>query len=337
MANDLAADEHGIRRGAPHQPATPWIDTHAHLDAAELAQPNGVPSAPWQLVARDRYRAAGVAVSVVPAVCAGNFDAVRQLAHLTGDAYALGIHPLYVSHMHDNDLALLDDQLTTHRDDPRLVAVGEIGLDFFVLELCAPAMRERQLAVYRAQLKLAKKHRLPVLLHVRKSADLLLKHLREVWGVTSGQALPPGCAGIAHAFNGSQAQADVFVALGFKLGFGGAVTFDAAHQLRRLAVTLPVEALVLETDAPDIPPQWLYATAAQRTAGQAQGINTPAELPRIGAVVAGLRGVPPAELAAQTTANALAALPRLRQVVDLRSPQAPATEPQPVSDESPCA
>ncbi|MBY0466316.1 MAG: TatD family hydrolase, partial [Burkholderiales bacterium] len=236
-----------------------WVDTHAHLDAVELTGP--------VLQARDRYRAAGVALSVIPAVCAGNFDTVRQLAHLTGDAYALGIHPLYVPQMHDDDLHLLDALLTTHRDDPHLVAVGEIGLDFFVPALCTPSMHERQQAVYRAQLKLAKKHRLPVLLHVRKSADLLLKHLREVWGLSSAQALPPGCAGIAHAFNGSQAQADAFVALGFKLGFGGAVTFDAARQLRHLAATLPADALVLETDAPDIPPQWLYATAAQRAAG----------------------------------------------------------------------
>lgn len=323
VAADLVADAKGGRPEAPQPPANLWIDTHAHLDAPELVQSDGLPhSMPWQLAARDAHRAAGVAVSVIPAVCAGNFDTVRQHAHLTGDAYALGIHPLFVPQATDADLQRLDNALTAHRHDPHLVAVGEIGLDFFVPELCAPAMRERQQAFYRAQLKLAKKHHLPVLLHVRKSADLLLKHLREVWGLSSGQTLPPGWAGIAHAFNGSQAQADAFVALGFKLGFGGAVTFEAAHQLRRLAVSLPTHALVLETDAPDIPPQWLYATAAQRAAGQHQGINTPAELPRIGAVVAGLRGVPPAELATQTTANACAALPKLRQAGQLSHPQA---------------
>lgn len=289
-------------------PPIVWVDTHAHLDAAELSGPA------WPT--RDRYRAAGVGVSIIPAVAAFNFDAVRELAHAQGDAYALGLHPLYLLDRTDAqvaaDLATLDRLLTTRRDDPHLVAVGEIGLDFFVPALCTPALRERQQAVYRAQLKLAKKHRLPVLLHVRKSADLLLKHLREVWGLAPGQALPQGCAGIAHAFNGSQAQADAFIAMGFKLGLGGAVTFDAAHQLQRLATTLPATALVMETDAPDIPPQWLYATAAQRAAGQPQGINTPAELPRIGAVVASLRGVPVADWAAQTSANALAVLPRLQ-------------------------
>ena len=90
------------------------------------------------------------------------------------------------------------------------------------------------------------------------------------------------------------------------------MTFEAANQLRRLASSLPLDALVLETDAPDIPPHWLYTTAAQRAAGQAQGINSPVELPRIGAVLAGLRGVAVDEIEAATTRNALAALPRLQ-------------------------
>jgi TatD DNase family protein len=172
-------------------------------------------------------------------------------------------------------------------------------------------MRARQQRVYRAQLKLAKKHGLPVLLHVRKSADVVLKHLREVWA----GGPPVGQAGIAHAFNGSDSQAAAFLRLGFSLGFGGAVTFDGARQLRHLAATLPDTALVLETDAPDIPPQWLYATAAQRAAGHPQGINTPAEVPRIGAVVAGLRGAGVRDLAVQTTRNALRALPRLKNLL----------------------
>ena len=279
-----------------------WIDTHTHLDAPELLTWGGDVSR-----LRALARGAGVGLCVLPAVATAHFDAVRELAHAHGDAYALGLHPLWVPQATDNDLSALDRALTTHAADPRLVAVGEIGLDFFVPALCTPAMRERQQHFYRAQLKLAKKHGLPVLLHVRRSADVLLKHLREVWA----GAPPEGHAGIAHAFNGSNQQAAAFVKLGFKLGFGGAVTFDGARQLRHLAATLPDTALVLETDAPDIPPQWLYATAAQRAAGQPQGINTPAELPRIGAVVAGLRGTSPHALAALTTANAVAALPRL--------------------------
>ncbi|MBT9552738.1 MAG: TatD family hydrolase [Hydrogenophaga sp.] len=273
-----------------------WIDTHCHLDAPEFG-----PAHEGAVAARALAAERGVGLCVIPAVERSNLDTVRRLAHRLGDAYALGIHPLYVPRADDADLAHLDAALTEHRDDPRLVAVGEIGLDFFVPALCEPAMRERQIRFYRAQLRLARKHGLPVIVHVRRSADVLLKHLRE---------LPTG-GGIAHAYNGSAAQAKAFIDLGFKLGFGGAATFEPALKLRALAAELPLDALVLETDAPDIPPHWLYATAAERAAGQAQGVNTPAELPRIGAVIAGLRGLPPEALAQASTTNALAALPRL--------------------------
>lgn len=278
-----------------------WIDTHCHLDAPEFKENHALA---YSLRAQAAIE--NVAICVLQGVLAANFDTVRQLAHQTGDAYALGIHPLFVARAQDGDLDLLDTALTTYRDDPRLVAVGEIGLDYFVPALQEPALLARQQHFYRAQLKLAKKHGLPVILHVRRSADHVLKHLRAVAG-PGGKWL-----GIAHAFNGSPQQAQACIAIGLKLGFGGAMTFEAANQLRRLAASLPLEALVLETDAPDIPPQWLYTTAAQRAAGQPQGINSPLELPRIGAVLAGLRGIPVAEIEAATTANALAALPRLK-------------------------
>jgi TatD DNase family protein len=277
-----------------------WIDTHCHLDAPEFGADHAL-----ALSLRGRATALGVGLCVIPAVERSNFDTVRQLAHRLGDAYALGIHPLCVPQAQESDLQALDTALTDHRDDPRLVAVGEIGLDFFVPALCTPAMRERQAFFYRAQLRLARQHGLPVIVHVRRSADMLLKHLRE---------LPTG-GGIAHAFNGSEQQAQAFLGLGFKLGFGGACTFEPARQLRRLAAELPLASLVLETDAPDIPPHWLYATASDRAAGQAQGVNSPAELPRIGEVVAELRGLPVDALMQATTANALAALPRLTTLV----------------------
>jgi TatD DNase family protein len=273
-----------------------WIDTHCHLDAQEFAPDvSGV---------RARASANRVLLCVLPAVARDNFDAVRQLAHAGGDCYALGIHPLYVARAGDADLAALDAQLAQHRGDPRLVAVGEIGLDFLVPELLANPLRERQEYFYREQLKLARKHDLPVLLHVRRSADRLLKGLRDIGG-----------RGIAHAFNGSQQQALAFVALGFKLGFGGAVTYDRALQLRRLAASLPLDAMVLETDAPDMPPHWLYTTAQQRAGGAQQGRNEPAELPRIAAEVAKLRGIGTEALALATSANAVAALPRLRALL----------------------
>jgi TatD DNase family protein len=235
---------------------------------------------------------------VIPAVQVSNFEAVRTLAHQGNHHYCLGIHPLYVSTATDADLTVLDAALTRNRHDPRLVAVGEIGLDFFVPELCASPLRERQQHFYKAQLKLACKHDLPVVLHSRRAVDQVLKGLRAV--APSGK---PWC-GIAHAFNGSQQQAMALIGLGLKLGFGGALTFERALQLRRLAANLPLEALVLETDAPDMPPRWLYKTAAQRAAGEAQGINSPAELPRIGAELAALRGITVQDLAHATTRNA---------------------------------
>jgi TatD DNase family protein len=271
-----------------------WIDTHAHLDAAEFETDR----ADVHL----RARAAGVAKCVIPAVEAANFDTVRLLAHAQQDAYALGIHPLYTSLATDSDLSQLDAALHTHRNDPRLVAVGEIGMDGFVPKLNTPEALDKQKQFYKAQLKLAQHHQLPVILHVRRSADLLLKGLRDT----------PVVGGIAHAFNGSLQQAQAFIALGFKLGFGGALTYDRALQLRRLATELPLSTIVLETDAPDIPPHWIYTTAEQRAAGQPQGRNEPAELPSIAQVLADLRGITLDALAAATGANAREALPRLQ-------------------------
>ena len=270
-----------------------WIDTHCHLDAAEFdADRDAV---------REAARQMGVTRCVIPAVHAGHWPQVAQLAERHGDAYALGIHPLYVPQAQEADLLALDQALHERAGDPRLVAVGEIGLDFFVPELCTPDMRERQWFFYTAQLKLAQKHGLPVILHVRRSADLLLKGLRQ-YRITSG---------IAHAFNGSSQQAQAFVDMGFALGFGGTLSYERSLQLRRLACELPLSALVLETDAPDIPPQWLYQTAEQRAQGAKQGRNSPAELPRIAQVLAELRGVLLTDLAAASSANACRVLPQL--------------------------
>jgi TatD DNase family protein len=283
-----------------------WIDTHCHLDA--LLPPGGwAPGWPLREQARDR----GVACCVIPAVSADQFDAVRLLAHQTGDAYALGIHPLCVPQATDADLLRLEQALLHHIHDPRLVAVGEIGLDFFVPALCEPAMRARQQHVYQHQLGLAARLGLPVILHVRRSVDAVVQGLRRLSKGRGGASF----GGIAHAFNGSDQQAQQLVDLGFKLGLGGAATFDAANRLRHLAAHRPLTDLVLETDAPDIPPQWLYVTAADRAAGRVPAPNTPAELPRIGAVVAGLRGITTEALAGATTHNACAVLPKLRALL----------------------
>ncbi len=265
-----------------------WIDTHCHLDAAEFE--------PDRDAVVERALAAGVRQIVVPAVGVGNFEAVRGLALRHGFSYALGIHPLAVGAAADADLDRLREALVAHRDDPRLVAVGEIGLDRFIPGL-EPDRLERFCS---AQLKLAREFALPVILHSRRAVDEVLKLLRRID--------VPG--GIAHAFSGSEQQAAVFTGLGFKLGFGGAMTFDRALRIRRLATAVPIDAIVLETDAPDIPPHWLYRTAAER-AGGATARNEPAELPRIAQTLAELRGLSLPALAEVTSANARRALPGL--------------------------
>lgn len=249
------------------------IDTHCHLDAAEFdADREAVHAA---------ARAAGVETIVVPAVEVSAFARTREtVLRYPGCVAAYGIHPLYVMQAADNDLAALRQWLLAERP----VAVGEIGLDLYVADI-DPARQEH---FFVEQLRLARDFDLPVLLHVRRAVDAVLKQLRrfKVRG------------GIAHAFNGSRQQADEFIKLGFALGFGGAMTYDGSTRIRELARHLPLEAIVLETDAPDIPPAWLNGSR-----------NTPAELPRIAAVLAELRELPVAELAQRTAANARAVLP----------------------------
>lgn len=285
------------------------IDTHCHLDAAEFSRDRGeVMARAWQ---------AGVQAIVVPSVTPETFDAVRQVAHactavpvsdampkLVG-AYALGTHPLYVHQVATDAAQRLHDALTLAVSDPALVAVGEIGLDHFVPGLQDEQSRALQDRLYADQLAVAVAFGLPVILHVRRSADGLLKHLRRL-----KQQGKPVSGGIAHAFNGSLQQAHAFVDLGFKLGFGGAMTFERALQIRDLAARLPDDAIVLETDAPDIPPHWLYQTASARAQG-ASSRNEPAQLPRIAQTLMKLRGWDEAMTRWRTSRNSLEALPRL--------------------------
>lgn len=262
------------------------IDTHCHLDATEFAADRAAVAQAAQ--------AAGVTRIVVPAIEAANFAAVRECcARYPGCAPAYGIHPLYVERAAEADLATLRDWLQHEADGPwPPLAVGEIGLDFFV----PGADRARQEFFFVEQLKIARDFDLPVLLHVRRAQDAILKQLRRVFG----KAGDGGCGGIAHAFNGSRQQADAFIALGFKLGFGGTLTFPRALRIRELATTLPLDAIVLETDAPDMPPAFL---------GGAR--NAPQHLPRIAAELAGLRGLAVEQVAQATSNNARTILPRL--------------------------
>ncbi len=274
-----------------------WIDTHCHLDASEFDADRGSVA--------EAAAAAGVSGIVVPAVAVSNFDAVRTLASNGSHCvYALGIHPLCSPGAGQADLDELRRQVAASIGDPRLVAVGEIGLDFFVPGLDAA----HQTWLYAEQLKIAREFDLPVLLHVRKSQDQVLAQLRRV-GVRQG---------IAHAFNGSHEQARRYVEHGMKLGFGGNVTFSRAKQIRRLATELPLDAIVLETDAPDIAPAWL---SDDQFGEQHKARNTPGEVAGVARVMAGLRGVTERALADSMWRNSVAALPRLAAFADHMAPR----------------
>ncbi|WP_199031793.1 TatD family hydrolase [Ralstonia sp. ASV6] len=263
-----------------------WIDTHCHLDAREFDADRDAVVA--------QAHAAGVNHIVVPAVARWNFDTVRTLAHRhAGCSYALGIHPMCAAQASDVDLAELRRQVAASMDDPRFVAIGEIGLDFFIPN---PNV-ERQNAVYQAQLRIAREFDLPVLMHVRKSQDQV-----------RSAAAKAGVHGIAHAFNGSPDQARSYVDSGFKLGFGGVFTFSRANRVRRLAADMPIESIVLETDAPDLAPAWL---ADDQFSEQVGTRNAPAEVAGIAAAMAELRGISIEALAAQVRRNSIEAIPRL--------------------------
>jgi TatD DNase family protein len=243
------------------------VDTHSHLDAGEFEADRDAVYA--------RARAAGVAVQIVPAIGLANCAAVAEVCRRYVDCLpAWGMHPMYIATHRPEHLDALRRQVEAWRP----AAIGEIGLDMFVQGLDYPT----QEYFYVEQLKIARDFDLPVLLHCRRANDPILKHLRRF----------PGLKGIAHAFSGSRQQADEYLKLGFKLGFGGAFTWGRATRLRALAAALPLEAIVLETDSPDIPPEWL-----------GRGRNEPAELARIAAELATLRGVTVEAVAARTTEN----------------------------------
>lgn len=264
-----------------------WIDTHCHLDADEFDADRDAVVA--------RARAAGVSMVVIPPGHVDHFEKTVQVAHRYGFAYALGMHPLWIDRAAEEHVGHLRAAVGGALADPRLVAIGEIGLDFFVAGLD----RARQEWFYREQLLVARDFGLPVIVHVRKSADALLKHLRRIE--------VPG--GIVHAFNGSDQQARQFIERGFRLGFGGAMTYAGSLRIRRFAAEIPAEAIVLETDSPDIPPHWLRnAAGAQR--------NEPGELPRIAQTMMELRGLTAGQLAHRNRVNACAALPRLARLLE---------------------
>jgi TatD DNase family protein len=246
------------------------IDTHCHLDVEEFDADRGE--------VLGRARAAGVAAILIPAIHAAGWPSLLALCDGAQDLHpALGLHPVYLDQHREEDVAALE-RLVAER---RPVAVGEIGLDYFVRDLD----RARQQRLFEAQLDIAAAAGLPVVIHARKSHDQVLAALRRRRLV----------GGIAHAFSGSLQQAQQYIDLGLRLGFGGMLTFDRSRRIRALARALPVEAIVLETDAPDL------TVAAHR--GER---NSPEYLPDVLAALAEVRAEDPAALAVQTTRNARA-------------------------------
>ena len=249
------------------------IDTHCHLDVAAFDADRDAVLA--------RARAAGVVAQVIPGVVAAGLEGLLALCEREAGLFpALGLHPIYLEMHREADLTTLERLVAEQRP----VAIGEIGLDYFVKELD----RAAQQRLFEAQLAIARDAGLPVLLHTRKAYD-------EVSATLKRMKFPHG--GISHAFGGSPEQARRLIDLGFKLGFGGTVTYERSTRIRRLARELPLESLVLETDAPDI------VVASHR--GER---NSPEYLPEVLAALAEVRGQRAGEIAAATSANARALL-----------------------------
>ncbi len=230
------------------------IDTHSHIDLPIFQDDfQGV---------LERARRAGVRGQIMPGVIAASWSRILSLAGQEDDLFAaIGLHPLYLSHHSAADLK----QLRTHALAGKLVAIGEIGLDYFHKDADRPAQQQ----LFESQLDIAAEAKLPILLHVRKAHDQVQATIRRKRF---------GCGGIVHAFSGSMQQAENYVKLGFLISVCGTITYDRAVRVRRVASGLPLSSLVIETDSPDIPPA---AHHGQR--------NYPEYLPEIVSSLAALR------------------------------------------------
>jgi TatD DNase family protein len=247
------------------------FDSHCHLDAPEF-EPDRA-----QVLAR--ARAAGVTRQLVPAVDRAGWSDLRDLSAAEAGLYpAYGLHPMYLDRHRDDDLPALSEWIERERPP----AIGECGLDFFVEGLDP----ERQRHFCRGQLEIALEFGLPVVLHARRSLEELIAMLRAIGGLR----------GVVHSYSGSMEQATQLFRMGFLLGIGGPVTYERAHRLRRIVAAMPLEFLLLETDAPDQP-----------DAGRRGQRNEPGFLATVCEQVAKLRGTS-MEAVAEATANNAARL-----------------------------
>jgi TatD DNase family protein len=244
------------------------VDSHSHLDADAFDPDRN------QVLAR--ARAAGVTRQIVPAVSASGWEKLRVLCSAeTGLFPAYGLHPMFLPEHRPEHLAALREWI--EREDP--VAVGECGLDFFVENLDI----SQQSLYFDGQLRLARDFELPVIVHARRAVDAVMAAIRRFGPLR----------GVIHSFSGSADQARRLYDLGFLIGLGGPVTYERARRLRGLAAQVPIECLLLETDAPDQP-----------DSGHRGQRNEPARLTTVRDTIAALRGVEPEAIARATSANA---------------------------------
>jgi TatD DNase family protein len=248
------------------------IDTHCHIDIEAFDEDRHE--------VLDSCRKEGITKIVVPGIETETWGRLEKMCGEHTELYpAYGLHPVYIEQHSNDDLALLELQL--QKGNP--IAVGEIGLDFFYKKDLSDLNKEHQEQLLEAQLILAQSATLPVILHVRNAHDAVLSVLKRT----------PVVGGICHAFNGSIEQAHRYIEMGFKLGFGGMLTYEHSHKLHHLVQQLPIESIVLETDAPDM-------TVSSHHGER----NSPEYLPESLAALAQLRDEDAANIAEQTTANA---------------------------------
>lgn len=251
------------------------VDSHCHLDAGEFDDDRAAVVA--------RARAAGVLRQVVPAVDAAGWPKLRDICASTAGLFpAYGLHPMYLARHQPQHLVALREWIERERPP----AIGECGLDFFIEGLDA----EAQQAYFDGQLALAREFRLPLIVHARRAVDAVVAAIRRVNGSRGDGG---GLRGVVHSFSGSREQAGQLWKLGFLVGLGGPVTYERAQRLRKLAASLPMEQLLLETDAPDQPDSGIRGER-----------NEPARLPQVLRAIARLRGEDPEALALATTRNA---------------------------------
>lgn len=249
------------------------IDTHCHFDVEDFDAD--------RMEVAARALAAGVDTILIPGYVASHWSRLFQVC----DSFSVprilpapGLHPCYVSQHEPAHLVELERLLQAR---PDIVAIGEIGLDYFVDELKTPELKERQQHFFREQLRLAMQYRKPVVLHVRKAHAEVIAMLRDMKFREGG---------IVHAWSGGIEEARQYVKLGFRLGIGGALTYDQSRRLRAVVSAMPLSALVLETDAPDMTPQ------SHRVAGAGRTRNSPEFLPAVALVLSELKGIPVEQL-----------------------------------------